>query len=394
MSPAVLVAAQSGRALAAAARRAGFRPFVADLFGDEDTLALAEGWRRLPGRFGRGSRGSPAVGVIEALARDAGGEAIGLVLGSGFEDAPDLIARLATRFRLLGAEPDAVRQLKDPVRLAALLDDFGVAHPPVTLGAVPDPGAWLSKRAGGSGGGHVRPARAGAPGRGRYHQRRVPGRPVGVAFLADGRDAQWIGATEQFTAPAPGRACRFAGAMEPARLGAPMRMAMETAVRAITARTGLKGLASADCLVDGERWWLLEVNPRPGGSLDVLDRRPTPLLARHVEACLGRLGAPEAPPAAAAATRILYADARGYPAPLAPWPPGVMDRPAAGSRIGRGSPICTLWAEGADAARALAGLDRLEAAVWGILPGEGDHGYDFDGATAPERQRAGGDARR
>ena len=44
---AVLIAAQSGRALAQAARRAGLRPFVLDLFGDEDTLALAEAHRPL-----------------------------------------------------------------------------------------------------------------------------------------------------------------------------------------------------------------------------------------------------------------------------------------------------------------------------------------------------------
>ena len=42
MSEAILIAAQSGRALAEAARRAGLRPFVADLFGDSDTLALSE----------------------------------------------------------------------------------------------------------------------------------------------------------------------------------------------------------------------------------------------------------------------------------------------------------------------------------------------------------------
>ncbi|MDB5557347.1 MAG: hypothetical protein JWQ36_281, partial [Enterovirga sp.] len=41
MADAILILAQSGRALAAAARRAGLRPYVADLFGDEDTRALA-----------------------------------------------------------------------------------------------------------------------------------------------------------------------------------------------------------------------------------------------------------------------------------------------------------------------------------------------------------------
>ncbi|MDT9047034.1 hypothetical protein RSW36_28355, partial [Escherichia coli] len=62
---AILIAAQSGRALAQAARRAGFRPFVLDLFGDEDTLALAEAHCALPGRFGAGTR--DRAGVLAGL---------------------------------------------------------------------------------------------------------------------------------------------------------------------------------------------------------------------------------------------------------------------------------------------------------------------------------------
>ena len=45
----VLVAALSGRALAAAAARAGLRPIVLDLFCDVDTRALAPRSQRLPG---------------------------------------------------------------------------------------------------------------------------------------------------------------------------------------------------------------------------------------------------------------------------------------------------------------------------------------------------------
>ena len=47
---------------------------------------------------------------------------LGIVLGSGFEGAPDLMARIGARHRLLGAAPDAVAALKDP---------FGVAAAPI-----------------------------------------------------------------------------------------------------------------------------------------------------------------------------------------------------------------------------------------------------------------------
>jgi len=63
---AVLIAAVSGRALAASARRAGFVPLVADCFADDDTLALAHTHVRL--RWGA-ARGIDAGELLEALER-------------------------------------------------------------------------------------------------------------------------------------------------------------------------------------------------------------------------------------------------------------------------------------------------------------------------------------
>ncbi len=67
MADPVLIAAQSGRALAQAARRAGLRPFVADLFGDADTVALSVSHRVLPGRFGRGMVPEAVLSALDAL---------------------------------------------------------------------------------------------------------------------------------------------------------------------------------------------------------------------------------------------------------------------------------------------------------------------------------------
>ena len=47
--------------------------------------------------------------------------------------------------------------------------------------------------------------------------------------------------------------------------------AMAAAVERLTEAFGIKGLASADFLVDGENCHLLEINPRPGATLDIFD---------------------------------------------------------------------------------------------------------------------------
>ncbi len=64
----LLIAAISGRALAAAARRAGYRPLVADLFRDIDTVALAERAVKLPGSLHDGIAGKALIPALHELA--------------------------------------------------------------------------------------------------------------------------------------------------------------------------------------------------------------------------------------------------------------------------------------------------------------------------------------
>lgn len=395
---AVLIAAQSGRALAEAARRAGLRPFVLDLFGDEDTLALAEAHRTLPGRFGTGRPGGEAVlSGLEALAERAGGRVLGVVLGSGFEAAPDLMARIAARHRLIGAGPGTVAALKDPLVFAHLCARLAIPHPTVTTERVGDPAAWLSKRVGGSGGSHIRAATAGPAPPGHYVQRRVRGRPHALNVLADGREVAVLALTEQWSAPSPLRPFRFAGALAPGRdapsaLAPAALAAITAAVARLVAATGLRGLASADLLVDGPDWWLLEINPRPGATLDVLDRRPTPLLAAHVEASLGRLPRLDPPPMDAAGSEICYAAKRYTSVPPLDWPDFARDRPRAGSSVGRAAPFCTVTATGADTT-AVGERLRERAACLRALLDQTENRNEFRHPVS-ERQRPDGAARR
>ncbi|GJE15361.1 ATP-grasp domain-containing protein [Methylobacterium marchantiae] len=364
---AILIAAQSGRALAQAARRAGLRPYVLDLFGDGDTLALAEGHRPARGRFGDGLSGEGVLSGLDALAVMAKTPPIGIVLGSGFENATDLMERIARRHRLLGAGPETVRALKDPLAFAALCARLAIPHPDVTREAVAERSGWLLKRAGGSGGSHIRPAGAGRAPSGAYFQRRVGGRARAVAFLADGREATVLAVTEQWSAPSPLRPFRYAGALERAAREAPILPAstlsqVTAAIAGIVAETGLRGLASADLLVSDEGWWLTEINPRPGATLDILDRRETPLLTAHIDASLGVLPLVEAAPVDAAASEICYAAAGYAPMPPLDWPDFVRDRPQSGACVPRDAPLCTVFAAGPDSA-ATRDLLRVRAAT-------------------------------
>ena len=113
---AVLIAAFSGRALAQSARRAGFEPLVADAFGDLDTKEAAAAVRVIDGAMATGFRTKPLVAALDALASSSSTRPIGLVLGSGFEDKPRLIAALGSRYRLIGNDAATYKACKDPTR--------------------------------------------------------------------------------------------------------------------------------------------------------------------------------------------------------------------------------------------------------------------------------------
>lgn len=367
MVDAVLIAAQSGRALAQAARRASLRPYVADLFGDDDTCTLSEVCRVMPGRFGRGMVAESVLETLDALALEAGGT-LGIILGSGFEGDPDLIAQIGRRHRLIGTGPEAIAILKDPFAFASLCGRLGLPHPAVSPGPVEDPSCCLTKAIGGSGGGHVRPAVGAWPEPGHYCQAWVAGRPYAVNILAGAGTVRILAVTAQWCAPAPGHPFRYGGALafapgEDHPLPPALVAEVAAAAERIAGAVGLLGLASMDFLSNGSDWWVTEVNPRPGATLDVLDRRSEPLLAAHVEACLSG-GMPMsigAPPEDAAACAICYARSDHAPVPSVAWPDHVRDRPAAGSTVRRDAPLCTVFATGADGDTARAALaSRME----------------------------------
>ncbi|QFR31758.1 ATP-grasp domain-containing protein [Ancylobacter sp. TS-1] len=344
----VVIVGIAARGLAAAARRAGLRAIVLDLFGDDDTRELAV--EAIPLRRLAGFAIDPED-LFEQLAIHA--PDLPVVLGTGFEHMPEVVDRLAARFRLVGNGRAVLAALKEPEAFSRLLTTLSVPHPRIFAERAPAGIATLEKRSGGSGGWHVRPA-AETRGAGWYLQERVAGRTVSALFLGNGHGARLLAFSEQWCAPADDAPFRYGGAVGPIRLFPAVERAVADALDRITGATGLVGLASADIVVDpgGERWSLIEINPRPGASLDVFDRPPLPpLLDLHFDACAGTL--PElallapGPGVAARAAGILYAPA-AVEMRLDALPGWVADRPPPGTRIEAGEPVCTVLAEGQD----------------------------------------------
>jgi predicted ATP-grasp superfamily ATP-dependent carboligase len=358
---AILIAAASGRALAAAARRAGYRPLVVDFFDDADTREFCAANCRAADP----DAGFDAETLIPALDRLAAAHApTGFVYGAGFEDRVEVLDAVARRWPLSGNPPDVVRRAKDPARLSRLCAGLAVPHPEISFTPPPlDALGWLVKSTGGAGGGHVAPAGAWrAQGEAVYFQRVAAGDPVSLLCLCAGA-TRVLGASRQWAAPAPGQPFRFGGCVRPAALAPGLAARLGAAAAALAGALGLAGLNSFDFLVEDDAFHLIEINPRPGATLDIFEDRSGSLFQAHLNACRGAPPGPAPAFAGAAAAGIAYARRAIAAMPSLDWPDWASDQSRPQSALRLYDPLCTVKACAADPSRARALVEHRIASL-------------------------------
>jgi uncharacterized protein len=354
----LLIAAVSGRALAAAARRAGFRPVVMDFFDDLDTRDLTMN-KVAPIDAERGFSANELILGFQRLIEED--QPIGLVYGAGFEDRPQVLDALAKNWPVLGNPAEVVARAKNPREIAELCGSLAIPHPEISYDPPVDFDRWLIKREGGGGGGHVARACGRDLAQGEYYQRRVVGTPISVLVLADGRRAEIVGLSAQWTAPSALHAFQFGGAVRPAFPAPACSQQLRNVAAGISAALALRGLNSVDFLVDGCDFHLLEINPRPGATLDIFEDSDGRLLRAHVEACYGLLPREPLIFSGARASSIVFAREDLNPMPDIAWPAWCGDRQKPGTQVLCGEPICSIFAdaeEPSDARRLV--TDRIE----------------------------------
>ena len=157
------------------------------------------------------------------------------------------------------------------------------------------------------------------------------------------------------------------GNLAPPRLPTPELAALEGQLRAVcdevAARFGVRGAFGVDAIWDGRHAWVLEVNPRPPGGLELFG--PGTFEA-HVRGARG-VGLPtpgSLPTTRCAKVKLVLFAARDVRAPEPGWWPAglVRDIPQAGETIRAGAPACTLLsATGGPAELAALGARLLDA---------------------------------
>jgi len=311
-----------------------------------------------------GLRSKPLIEALNALSSKCVRAVKGLVLGTGFEDRPGLIEKLATQFPLLGTDADTTAALKDPAVFFDLLDKLAIAHPETTSERPDDPAGWLRKRIGASGGLHIRRCTPSTKATSKtYFQRHISGQAVSVLAIT-GTGGTALALSKQWPSPAPLTPFRYGGAVSHIVLPSDQETAVLEAALAITDAADLKGLVSIDFVINTDGVSCLEINPRPGATLDVHDDAKGSLFQAHIIACEG--GDPAAylqenwlsPRAKACA--VLYVDHGPVQVEMKAWPDWTTDHPRNGVTLASGQPAVSVHADAdtADEAEKLC-LSRL-----------------------------------
>ena len=257
----VLVVAVSARMLAQLASADGHEVTALDRFGDVDLRAVA-----------CGSATADSNDALANLAARVDVDAV--VYGAGFENRPDLVARMAEGRELLGTPAEGLAPVRDPRAVAAAARGAGARAPETrSVTEVPSAGVrgvWLRKPLRSGGGRGVRTWAGGRVAETEILQRRIAGLSCSAVAIGDGRRAAMLGLTEQLHRR-PGFG--WMGNVSPPRLPDGEVAELDGQLRAVcdevAARFGVRGAFGVDAVWDGHHAWVLEVNPRPPASLEL-----------------------------------------------------------------------------------------------------------------------------
>lgn len=278
MGERLLIVGASGRAAAASALRAGFEPFVIDIFADADTVRLSPTLKCDPVDYPHG--------FVELAKHAPPGP---WMYTGGLENHPDVVAAISETRPLWGNPPEKLAEVRDPFRWRESFAANACAIPALAPATASPPAGmtWLMKPFRGSGGGGITWADGTQPPSDQhFFQQFIPGDAISVLFVSEDwgltglsvSDRGWdytigICAFRQLigTPWLHARPFHYAGNIGPfgfRRFGLPGNGA--TVVGDLNdIQTHLSGIWGADFMVTDDKAWLIEINPRYPASAEL-----------------------------------------------------------------------------------------------------------------------------
>ena len=275
----------SARAAAFSALRAGYEVVAADLFADADLRAHCDATRI-------------ESGYPEALADWLAATACdGWLFTGALENHHELINAMAKVRPLVGCSSGAIRATRNPLLLQPVIQAAGLAFPETieTGDKLPLDRSWLCKTYRSANGSGVWlldgvEARERAAEHEAYFQRFVGGTSAAAVFLCSRQGSTLLGVTHQLVgdAIAGAKPWHYAGSVGPLRISEPVAVQLAKLGELLSERFKLSGLVGVDLVIERDKAWVIEINPRYSSSAEVVERMlGVSVVGAHVKACLG-----------------------------------------------------------------------------------------------------------
>jgi len=362
----------NARPIACSAKKAGASVFVSDYWGDEDLSTCCDEWVAVltptVGTRQRQPLNMPLqAALVDNLLHLTKDSQLDLVLvGSGFDDYSEVIDPLEDMGLLVGCSPEEMERARDFQKLKKLAEQMELKFPKRDICNKPDELPSISAaidfpcvvRPTHSGGGsgirlarnqkdiidafHLRNEDEFDP---RVVQEYISGVDVSCSVLSTGNLSLSISIQGQLIGmPTAGRNCDFVycGNYFPSPLSTEIESKIMEASEEICTNLNLKGSIGLDFVVDeSEQVWLMEVNPRIQGSLELIELvGNVSLTESHVSATNGVLPS-ERPQLKSGVKMVVYSRRDGSVPNLSIFPDTV-DRTPPGVNVNLGDPICTV----------------------------------------------------
>ena len=355
------------RILSESAAKSGIGVYAIDCFNDLDTDAIAIRSELVDiGNFDLDSDS-----VLKAIEKCDPERELPVIYASGVEQAPSLLDDIAQHRRLLGNSTAVVRNVKDPKVFFDRLRALGVPHPETRLAEPPRDERWLVKQVGSSGGVNTEffkstsadtekskaESTAESGEEKTFIQRYIDGDAISATVIGDGQNGAVVGYSRQWCSrDVPSEPFLYGGAvsLDSDHLSESFKLSVAESINAVTSSFNLRGLMSFDMIVDGDDWYLLEVNPRPSATFELHEGSDSFIVAHWDVFENQRCKVTSVTRDGVFRSHCIVYTKKDIQVPTDwEWPDWVSDRGRPNDKFEKGDPFCTVNAEAASSDLAL-----------------------------------------
>ncbi len=275
----LLLCAASTRAMAESARSAGHDFVTLDFFGDIDTKEISENYSL--------REFEDSYSTENLYHRSAQVDFTHVVYGAGFENYPEFVEGFEKSAKVIGNDSATLARVRDWRTFFSILEKEKITFPRTEIVRAEDiqnlDGKLLKPLK--TGGGHrINDLLHTSSGTDEEMllQEVISGTPISTCIVGTGKRCRFLGATEQITFDR----YLYCGNIAPLKT---TKLVEDISVR-IGEMFGLRGVNGIDFMSTADGAYVLEVNPRLTGAMEVLEKAyGVNLFDIHIRACSGVL---------------------------------------------------------------------------------------------------------